>query len=528
MLLDALFLLLTVAVANQVEGEQLASNAVCQVGDHVGGQVPGGRSSDVLDAVIMSSTFARLERTTEDDRQLNGNGHHDEDFEHLLEKQWALLCSFKPEECDPELDRLRTMGRHTVQYTPMRGSKRILGKPQLHVFSDVQPWNFLKIKNFDAERLLEVENISELWRRFARTCIGDDTVEKETSQEWSTDSTVSPLLLKTNTEEDHVDDDASTTKGYSSRLLILRNLHPVSELHTILVPDIDLLKPQYLDLDGLVAAIAVALVSRTQRWYFNSLGAGASVNHLHFQGWRPPKGSVSLDEAPRRVVKIVKEKPNNELNEQPEEDAGVDVTVSVIEKWPLRSIVEFSVALLSPRSWKIPAATSRQEQQVYRYDALSQTLAAVAMRHISKLQAENIPHNVFIYRWPSRTGSGMTLRKQCSSDFSRNDKNNATMCKVFEDPGHARPGPHQGLRHSDTDPKPVSSTEELRVMVIARTFDNTQTERPFDTQVASLEVLGWWILPGRQKFESYSAEDLDRLLSESSIEEMKNKLLLNF
>lgn len=70
---------------------------------------------------------------------------------------------------------------------------------------------------------------------------------------------------------------------------VLYNKFPFAPWHLLIVPDAKAQRPQYLDFES--HAMIWALVSAQQQSIpgfgigYNSLGAGASVNHLHFQGF---------------------------------------------------------------------------------------------------------------------------------------------------------------------------------------------------------------------------------------------------
>ncbi|GFY50580.1 GDP-D-glucose phosphorylase 1 [Trichonephila inaurata madagascariensis] len=75
------------------------------------------------------------------------------------------------------------------------------------------------------------------------------------------------------------------TEIYKHALLI--NVSPLEFGHSLLVPYIDKCLPQVLNFDALRLAIEIILISSDSyfRLGFNSLGAYASVNHLHFHAY---------------------------------------------------------------------------------------------------------------------------------------------------------------------------------------------------------------------------------------------------
>ncbi len=74
---------------------------------------------------------------------------------------------------------------------------------------------------------------------------------------------------------------------------VLYNKFPFAPWHLLIVPDAQSQRPQYLDFE--IHALIWELVSAQQHAMpgfgigYNSLGAGASVNHLHFQGFQRSK-----------------------------------------------------------------------------------------------------------------------------------------------------------------------------------------------------------------------------------------------
>lgn len=70
---------------------------------------------------------------------------------------------------------------------------------------------------------------------------------------------------------------------------VLYNKFPFAPWHLLLVPDADAQRPQYLDIESHTMIWKLVSAQRHSMPGFgvgyNSLGAGASVNHLHFQGF---------------------------------------------------------------------------------------------------------------------------------------------------------------------------------------------------------------------------------------------------
>merc|ERR1740122_679363 len=68
----------------------------------------------------------------------------------------------------------------------------------------------------------------------------------------------------------------------------MANVNPVCKGHTLLVPDILAGLPQVLTEEALLLGLGFAARAAHRMWLsFNSIGAGASVNHLHWQAFFP-------------------------------------------------------------------------------------------------------------------------------------------------------------------------------------------------------------------------------------------------
>ncbi|CAE7290122.1 petJ [Symbiodinium sp. CCMP2592] len=68
--------------------------------------------------------------------------------------------------------------------------------------------------------------------------------------------------------------------------VVIINKHPACRNHFLLVPAVKERRPQELTQDALALGLAFAFQSSQRLWLsFNSIGAGASVNHLHLQGF---------------------------------------------------------------------------------------------------------------------------------------------------------------------------------------------------------------------------------------------------
>ncbi|GIX94298.1 GDP-D-glucose phosphorylase 1 [Caerostris extrusa] len=88
------------------------------------------------------------------------------------------------------------------------------------------------------------------------------------------------------------------TKEDSKHILLI-NVSPLEFGHSLLVPHVDKCSPQVLNFEALRLAVEIMLISSDNflRLGFNSLGAFASVNHLHFHAYYL-KHKMYLESAP--------------------------------------------------------------------------------------------------------------------------------------------------------------------------------------------------------------------------------------
>eukprot|EP00754_Rhynchopus_humris_P009973 Rhum_TRINITY_DN14108_c0_g1::Rhum_TRINITY_DN14108_c0_g1_i5::g.69280::m.69280 len=135
--------------------------------------------------------------------------------------------------------------------------------------------------------------------------------------------------------------------------VMLVNTNPFGAFHFLLVPEFGRLLPQALTERSMQVALAYASqASGYLKLIFNSIGAGASVNHHHWQGFymRAPL-------------------PIERRGTRPLVDAGT-VAAAEVEGWPIRAYV----------------LTSGSQAE----------LAAAAMRVVDKLVEENVAHNLLV------------------------------------------------------------------------------------------------------------------------------------
>lgn len=226
--------------------------------------------------------------------------------------------------------------------------------------------------------------------------------------------------------------------------VVIINAHPVCRHHVIIVPGIGDQQPQVLTFEALMVGLAFATRASSRMWLsFNSIGAGASVNHLHWQAFFPASGSGAsfpLDSfirkgGQRRIA-----------------TARGPISLWVTDDWPLRGWV-FTWDDLNVLSIDSRLAEQRLAEFVYAF--------------IAKLQKFDMAHNVLV------------------------------------------------------------SAGGTRVIVFPRKVLNQQGEDVSRLQVAGHEILGWWILPRREDFESLSAEAAANHLSAAGLEEAAERRVAN-
>ena len=315
---------------------------------------------------------------------------------------------------------------HLKQFSPGRAKKRVLGKPQAAVKVQTRKWDFTRVAE---DEFLLAMPMEEMRSRFAVLVMKE---EGGGGGGGGGGGKVPPPSLDL----------------ASSSVKILLNLHPVSPMHMlILPPGADV---QFLTLEGIRTAFLVAERSRNIRLFYNSVGAGSSVNHLHWQAWVAPR-TLPADLAQREVLgKVLVSGSTADI----EEDSGDSpISLSVLKNWGIpESMFELRQTLGTGKT--APAESNRNSNQS------SDHLAALVCDFVTTLQELNIPHNVFV----------------------------------------------RSIVNASAEKK------DLVVLIVARNFDNGQSVDPELLHVAGLELLGWWILVRQDIFETETGTSLDRVL----------------
>eukprot|EP00930_Biecheleria_cincta_P001211 TRINITY_DN10236_c2_g1_i1.p1 TRINITY_DN10236_c2_g1~~TRINITY_DN10236_c2_g1_i1.p1 ORF type:complete len:399 (-),score=77.53 TRINITY_DN10236_c2_g1_i1:99-1295(-) len=188
----------------------------------------------------------------------------------------------------PGHDTVRTLGGRlgiVAQSAPGRGQKRLLNITQLNstrIAFDDQKFHFGKVA---ADEVLLCFNPRQ------------ETACQHTA-------TLNTCHLPQYASVQNSDEETCGLDTKDPAVVII-NKHPVCRNHIVLVPSLGDQKPQALTDEALVLGLAFAMRASPRMWLsFNTVGAGASVNHLHLQAHlrRPqnlvlaaePRGPVSL------------------------------------------------------------------------------------------------------------------------------------------------------------------------------------------------------------------------------------------
>eukprot|EP01001_Neometanema_parovale_P008501 NODE_4776_length_1020_cov_88.147157_g4571_i0.p1 GENE.NODE_4776_length_1020_cov_88.147157_g4571_i0~~NODE_4776_length_1020_cov_88.147157_g4571_i0.p1 ORF type:complete len:325 (+),score=35.92 NODE_4776_length_1020_cov_88.147157_g4571_i0:72-977(+) len=149
--------------------------------------------------------------------------------------------------------------------------------------------------------------------------------------------------------------------------LLLINRSPIGYLSGVLVPNVAANHPQWLTASALDVALAFAseLRSRGLRIGYNSMGAGASVNHMHFQIWDFNE-DLPVDLAPRRLVKTI-----------PAGQESLKVH-ELTEEYPVRTLVFTHGST----------------------PALRATTRAILLRCVAYMETHGIPHDLVLTSRP--------------------------------------------------------------------------------------------------------------------------------
>lgn len=164
-------------------------------------------------------------------------------------------------------------------------------------------------------------------------------------------------------------------RNSSEPAVVLVNINPVCHLHSLLVPGLREMQPQVLTEDAIVLGLAFAMRASRRLWLsFNSIGAGASVNHLHWQAFFASPSDAEDTEFPLAV----------HLRSGGAEKAATSrgpVSLAFTPAWPLRAWV-FTWEDLSILELDTGLAEWRLAEFVYAF--------------VSRLQAADVAHNLLI------------------------------------------------------------------------------------------------------------------------------------
>lgn len=163
--------------------------------------------------------------------------------------------------------------------------------------------------------------------------------------------------------------------GNSSPNMVLINVSPIEYGHVLLVPSILDFLPQRIQPDYLLLALQMAAEASNPffRIGYNSLGAYATINHLHFQAYYLA-AAFPVERAP--TVKLYEDR-----------SCGSSIVVSKLSQYPVRGLV-FEVG-----------------------DSLS-AMAELVGRFCMQLQSINQPFNIFIVD----KGARVFVFPQCFSE----------------------------------------------------------------------------------------------------------------
>ncbi|MCD6094035.1 MAG: UTP--glucose-1-phosphate uridylyltransferase, partial [Candidatus Omnitrophica bacterium] len=210
---------------------------------------------------------------------------------------------------------------------------------------------------YDAKDI-ERKRVGKFWAQF-----NPGRAEKEKEINWPGENT-NPVWEKFGWTDDY---NKISTKYPGQRLFNLKieeknvavniNYAPILPYHFLLIPLPEQERPQFITPESLEIALKTLEMSKEPnlRFGFNSRGAWASINHLHFQGFYYPEQNLPLEEAKRVQIERVN-----------------DVEVSNIISYPIRGLV------------------FKGEDR--------DNLVKAAFNYIQILQNKNIPHTLLIKR----------------------------------------------------------------------------------------------------------------------------------
>ncbi len=346
--------------------------------------------------------------------------------------------------------------KHVAHFSPQRTAKRVMGVEISDVFIPTSPaaWNFSKIKQLETEALLVGESVEDLQKPEFK----------------GKNRKLAPLM-----------------EWNDNRVYVLANLHPIAALHILLIPQG--VGEQFLTADGLLTALQFARRTARLRLTFNGMGAGASVNHLHWQGVAWPQ-KCGIDSFPRKPVVRVSDGSG--------EGSSV-VEICRIPGWHLHSMCEVRQTVASKSKSGKGCGLEVLNKTSSAADRL---LHAVVMRIVTNMQQRNVTHNVTV------CPGGLAEKSNTMEEDISIDSHDEQVDKAL---------------------RPQAQLPALRVMVAARDFFCPQSKNPGAMALASLESLGHWIIPSRENFESATEQSLDSLMESLSIpEEVFKHQILNF
>lgn len=157
--------------------------------------------------------------------------------------------------------------------------------------------------------------------------------------------------------------------------LVMINVSPIEYGHVLLVPAVLDKLPQLVTQDTMLLALqfAAAIDNPYFRVGYNSLGAYATINHLHFQGYYL-MAPYPVERAPTTKL------DSSQLNVE-------GVQVSVLSGYPVRGLV-------------------------FEKRSSLETMSTLISRACEKLQEANVPHNLLI----SDCGARVFLWPQCYAE----------------------------------------------------------------------------------------------------------------
>ncbi|OVA01732.1 hypothetical protein BVC80_9071g63 [Macleaya cordata] len=177
-------------------------------------------------------------------------------------------------------------------------------------------------------------------------------------------------------EETHFFATSAVDSDTKSPSVVAINVSPIEYGHVLLIPHVLECLPQRIDHESFLLALHMAREAANPffRLGYNSLGAFATINHLHFQAYYLSV-PFPVEKAPTRKITMVKGLPDN------------GVTVSQLLKYPVRGLV-------------------------FEGGDTIQDLSDVVSNSCIFLQENNIPYNVLI----SDCGKRVFLFPQCYAE----------------------------------------------------------------------------------------------------------------